>query len=298
MQVSIIIVNYNTLKLTKNTIESILEKTSKIEYEIILIDNNSSDGSRDFFSREYYSKKIKFIQSEANLGFGKANNLGIDLAKGKYIFLLNSDTLLINNSIKILYDFMEENKDTGICGGNLYDENQIPAHSYNIIPEWWFDIYEVYKKIYLKAFNKRLDYNYTNKPQKVGYITGADMFIRKSVLDEVGSFDPDFFMYFEETELSSRIRKAGYSIYSVPEAKIVHLEGKSFTFKETRFRMMTESKYRYFEKVYGKKNVYLSYILSQIKYLLFPTKESIKKLKINRSEFIKFEKNIQGIDNY
>lgn len=290
MQVSIIIVNYNTLELTKNTIESVLEKTQKITYEIILVDNNSSDGSRKFFSSEYYSKEIKFIQSEVNLGFGKANNLGINLAKGKYIFLLNSDTLLINNSIKILYDFMEENKDVGICGGNLYDENQKPAHSYNVIPKWWFDIYEVYKKIYLKIFKKRLDYNYTNKPRKVGYITGADMFIRKSVLDEVGSFDPDFFMYFEETELSSRIRKAGYFIYSVSEAKIVHLEGKSFTFKETRFKMMTESKYKYFKKVYGQKELYLNYIISQVKYLLYPTNESIIKFKINRNEFIKFEK--------
>ncbi|MGL5902335.1 MAG: glycosyltransferase, partial [Cetobacterium sp.] len=156
MQVSIIIVNYNTLELSKNSIESIFEKIQNIEYEIILVDNDSQDGSKEYFSKEYYKSRIKLIQSEKNLGFGKANNLGINIAKGKYVFLLNSDTLLINNVIKILFDFMEKNKSVGLAGANLYNENKEPAHSYNVLPKFWFDFYEVYKGIYLKIFNKRL----------------------------------------------------------------------------------------------------------------------------------------------
>lgn len=288
MEVSIIIVNYNTLELTKNTIKSIIEKTKDISYEIILVDNNSNDSSKDFFSSKSYESKINFIKSNKNLGFGKANNLGINIAKGKYIFLLNSDTLLINNAIKILFDFMEINSKVGVCGGNLYDENRNPAHSYNIQPRIFFDFYEIYKKIYFKIFKKRLDFNYTSKPLEVGYITGADMFIRKNILEKVGYFDPEFFMYFEETELSFRIKKAGYKIYSVPEAKIIHLEGKSFNFKETRFRMMVESKYKYLKKIYGKNPAFYSYLFSQIKYIaIFFIKENRQKFLINRQEYFK-----------
>lgn len=287
MQVSIIIVNYNTLELTKNTIQSVIDKTKEIECEIILIDNDSKDGSKDFFSTDYYKKTIKFIKSNENLGFGKANNIGINIAQGKYVFLLNSDTLLINNSIKILYDFMERENNAGVCGANLYDEKQNPAHSYNTLPNFWFDIYEVLKKIYLKLTGKRLDFNYYGQPKEVGYITGADMFIRKSVLDKVGNFDPDFFMYFEETELTFRIKKAGYKVFSVPEAKIIHLEGKSFNFKETRFTMMCESKYKYLYKVYGKKQMLYNYIISQIKYIFLFNKEARKKSIINKCEYKK-----------
>ena len=129
VDVSVIVVNYNTLELTKNTINSVIEKTRDLNYEIILVDNASTDGSVEFFEREYTDKVI-FIKNSENLGFGRANNKGIEISKGKYVFLLNSDTLLINNAIKILFDFMEKNKDCGICGGNLYDLEMNPMHSY------------------------------------------------------------------------------------------------------------------------------------------------------------------------
>lgn len=289
MQISVIIVNYNTLELTKNTIQSIIDKTKEVKYEIILVDNDSNDGSKDYFSKDYYKTQIKFIKNDENLGFGKANNIGINLAKGKYIFLLNSDTLLINNSLKILFDFMEKNNDVGICGANLYDEEKFPTHSYGRLPNAFMDINDFCLKIYYKIFKKRLDFNYKNEVKQVGYITGADMFIRKSALDSVGTFDSDFFMYFEETELTSRIKKQGYKIFSVPEAKIIHLEGKSFKFKETRFSMMCESKYKYLYKVYGKKQVLYNYIISQIKYTFLFNEESRVKKIINKQEYKKIK---------
>ena len=129
MDVSIIIVNYNTLELTKNTIDSVNEKTKDLNYEIILVDNASTDGSVEFFEKEY-KNKIIFIKNDENLGFGRANNRGIKIAKGKYVFLLNSDTLLINNAIKILFDFMEKNNNCGVCGGNLYTLTLQPTNSF------------------------------------------------------------------------------------------------------------------------------------------------------------------------
>ncbi|UVV84289.1 glycosyltransferase [Bacteroides thetaiotaomicron] len=106
MDVSVIIVNYNTKALTKSCIESIFSETCGIEFEVILVDNASSDGSKELFQID---ERIIFIESNVNLGFGKANNLGYKYATGKYIFLLNSDTLLKNNAIKLFFDFAEKN---------------------------------------------------------------------------------------------------------------------------------------------------------------------------------------------
>lgn len=290
MDVSVIIINYNTLELTENTINSVLEKTQCIEYEIILVDNMSTDGSIEYFE-EKYKEKITFLKNKENLGFGRANNKGIEIAKGKYIFLLNSDTLLINNAIKILFEYMERNLNVGVCGGNLYDIELSPVHSFKkelitLINE--FDFFK--NKIARVVLKKRLDFNYKDIPLEVGYITGADMFIRKKVLEQSGSFDDDFFMYFEETELTYRIKKLGYKVMSVPEAKIIHLEGKSSIFKEKKIKMSFESKYKYFYKTQGEKEIRLAYLISQIKYLIIPTKVNIRKFQINKEEYKKFKK--------
>lgn len=290
MDVSVIIINYNTLELTENTITSVIEKTQGIKYEIILVDNASTDGSKKYFE-EKYRNKIIFLKNKENLGFGRANNKGIEIAKGKYVFLLNSDTLLINNAIKILFDYMELNLEVGVCGANLYDIELNPAHSFKkelitLINE--FDFFK--NKIARIVLKKRLDFNYKDIPLEVGYITGADMFIRKKVLEESGSFDDDFFMYFEETELTYRIKKLGYIVVSVPEAKIIHLEGKSSIFKEKKIKMSFESKYKYFYKTQGEKEIRLAYLISQIKYLSIPTKMNIRKFQINKEEYKKFQK--------
>lgn len=294
MDVSVIIVNYNTLELTKNTIESVFKKTEGLNYEVILVDNASTDGSVEYFENNY-KEKIIFIQNRENLGFGKANNKGIEIAKGKYIFLLNSDTLLINNAIKILFDFMEQNIESGVCGGNLYDRDNKPVHSFKKELVNIYSDFDFIKNFILKfIYKKRMDFNYTNKNIEVGYITGADMFIRKKMLEKVGIFDSDFFMYFEETELTARIKSSGKKIISVPQAKIIHLEGKSTQFKERKFRMFTESKYKYFYKVFSLREVKLAYYISQLKYLI-PLNDGWMKLKINKEEYQKFLQNYKNL---
>lgn len=287
IDVSIIIVNYNTKKLAEDAIDSVFRKTEGVLYEVILVDNASSDGSRDCFAGEKYRDRIVFLASDNNLGFGKANNLGISVARGKYVFFLNPDTSLVNNAVKILYDFMEKECLAGICGANLYDENMQPTHSFNrSIPGKFYDIEEFFKNLG-KKIRIRTDFNFSGRPLPVGYITGADMFVRKSLLDELGGFDPDFFIYYEEAELTYRISRAGYKAFSVPDARIIHLEGKSFVFKETRFRLQCESKYKFFKKLYGNRYALLAYWFSQCKYLLIPCRENMKKFKINREEYKK-----------
>lgn len=249
MDVSIIIVNYNTIQLLIDVLDSIFVTCKDVLFEIIVVDNHSIDNSEEICYKRY-GEKIIFLPLDENVGFGRANNIGIKEAQGRNVFLLNPDTILLNNAIKILSDFLDSHDEVAVCGGNLYNVDKEPTHSFlRYLPSVFGELdqltgYKLSKWCYGKSF----EFNHDNRPLHVGYITGADMMIKKIVLDEVGCFDPDFFMYFEETELTYRIRKAGYKIMSVPEACIVHLEGKSHSLKENRERMFLTSRRLYYKK--------------------------------------------------
>lgn len=246
--VSIIIVNYNTQKMTAECIESVKSLTNGISYEIILVDNNSQDGSREFF--ESY-EGIRYIYNNSNEGFGRANNLGLAIAEGRNILFLNSDTILINNAVKILSDYIDRNIDVGACGGNLYYEDMKPNVSYflsfpNLLSE--LDVLFLYKPSSWLGIHHET-FNSGTTPKEVAYISGADLMVKKDILDTCGSFDPDFFMYFEETELCHRIKKVGYKIMSIPDAKIIHLTGRSYKVKRrTPSPMFLSSKFIYIKK--------------------------------------------------
>lgn len=294
IDVSVIIVNYNTLELTRNTIDSVIMKTFNLNYEIILIDNNSEDGSKEFFE-ENYKDKIIFIKNTQNIGFGRANNKASKIAKGKYLFFLNSDTLLINNAIKILFDFIEKNENVAVCGGNLYDQNMQPALSYKEEMLGYNSelLSKIKEKIFFRINKKALKiFNYTSNPKRVSIVLGADFMIRTKVFRELNGFDESFFMYHEESELCFRVLKGNYLIYNVPESKIIHLEGKSTKFKIEKFKMERQGKYLFFYKTKGKKSIKKAYILSQISYLLTL---KIKKIKINREIYFKMKKEIEII---
>lgn len=233
IDVSIIIVNYNTCELTKQSIDSVFEKTSGISFEVIVVDNDSKDDSIMVLSKD---SRVNFIESGANLGFGRANNLGIKHSRGKYVFFLNSDTILLNNAIKMLFDFMEAHKKlkVGALGTILLDANHNRTHSYGNLQSCW-DILKIeWGDHLLKRFGKRMaryDEGVVDPDApyfQVGYVTGADLFCSRETIDLAGDFDPDFFMYWEESEMQHRwSKKLGASSYIIRGPRIVHLEGKS-----------------------------------------------------------------------
>lgn len=239
MDVSIVIVNYNTSTLVENCVNSVLENTKDLKYEIIIVDNNSPDGTFPLLKEKLKDKAI-FVQNNENIGFGLANNEGFKIAKGKYLFCLNPDTLLVNNSVKILFDFMENNPDCGAAGGNLYDKNMNFVHSFGygddikslLLRKTFFKYLCFFEYLKIKRYESNIDRSLT---QEVNHITGADLMLRKSVIDKVGGFSEKFFMYFEETELEVRIKRAGYKVFFVPDSKIIHLEGKSVNKNKTKF---------------------------------------------------------------
>jgi len=253
MDVSVIIINYNTISFIVNAIDSIFEKVEGVEYEIIVVDNNSSDNSKVVLAEKYGDKIIYFGLSE-NIGFGRANNEAAKIAKGRNLFFLNPDTVLLNNAVKILSNFLDDNPDVGCCGGNLYDADEKPAHSFSRFssPSIFSEINQLFLKLPEKIlYGKNIFFNNTNKPLQVAYITGADLMIRKELFASFHGFDPDFFMYHEETELEYRIKKAGYKIISVPHTQIIHLEGKSFQDNLCRVKNMIISRKIFLQKTQG-----------------------------------------------
>lgn len=270
VDVSIIIVNYFSADMVIDCINSIFEKTTGIIYEIIVVDNASTDGSVEKL-QNIFGSRIKVIASDQNLGFGRANNLGCQKAQGKYVFLLNPDTVLVNDAIRILYNQLEANPTYGIVGGNLFTADMEPSPSFCMV----FDDLEKEKasaslvNIFsnmlsskLKINNKDLlamEFNFTNNPIKVAYIFGADMMLPRKLYNEVNGFDPDFFMYGEEEELTWRITNKGYQVICIPDAKIIHLDGattkKQNMFSPRQFRMRLNGTIMYYYKRYGKKGV-------------------------------------------
>lgn len=257
--VSIIIVNYNTFQYVLDCIESIKSKTKGLDYEIIVVDNFSPN--REIENLNLIEPEVKLILNDENSGFGSACNLGVKNAIGNKLFFLNSDTLLQNNAIKILSDYLDNNSDAAVCGGNLYVLDLKPATSFSRLkPGIIADLdYFFFNGITNFFFNRNIYFNHSNQILEIkGTISGANYMIKKSNFDFVGGFDEDFFMYYEETELSYRVINSGYKIINNPSAKIIHFEGGSEEIKERSLNWSFESKKKYFLKTSNLTNYYIS----------------------------------------
>lgn len=272
MDVSIIIVNYKTSKLINDCIRSIFEKTQGITYEIIIVDNATEELADVIDSAE--DARLRLIQLPENVGFGRANNAGAQIASGRNLFFLNPDTLLLNNAIKILSDYLDTHPECGACGGNLYDVNLHPALSYRcLLPGIKWELNELLNRIPEKIqYGKNRTYNHKSYPIKVAYITGADLMIPKYVYDQITGFAPDFFMYYEETDLCSRIQNLKLCLYSVPNAHIQHLEGQSFTdnINTIKIQYLESGRLKYYARNYTKiynwfaNLIYKAFLISRI----------------------------------
>ncbi|MBF0121029.1 MAG: glycosyltransferase family 2 protein [Desulfobacterales bacterium] len=246
MDISFIIVNWNTKELLLNCIDSIFKTVKGIKFEIWLVDNASQDGSVEAVKTKY--NNINIIVNHQNLGFAAANNIAFKQMSGRYALLLNTDTVLTDSAISELYNFMENNEKTGIACGQLLNLDGSKQNSIANFPSLLSLLSnETLLRILMpsKFPSKRKEYML---PIEIDSGIGACLIIRKKALDDIGLFDEQYFFFMEETDLAYRMKKAGWNIYFIPSAKIFHLQGKSAGKGVNSRIMFYNSRYLYFKK--------------------------------------------------
>jgi len=231
LQLSVIIVNYNVKYFLEQCLYSVQKACLGIEAEIIVTDNSSTDGSREYLEQNFPA--VNFIWNSENAGFAKANNLALEKAKGGFILFLNPDTLLSEDSIEKCLQFFAANKIAGAIGIHMIDgSGNFLKESKRAFPSPLTSLFKLSGLARLfprSATFARYHLGHLSEKEnhEVDVLAGAFMIMPKKVLDEIGNFDERFFMYGEDVDLSYRIQKAGYKNFYLAESTIIHFKGES-----------------------------------------------------------------------
>ena len=231
MKLSIIIVNYNVQYFLENCLNSVFNASAGIDMEVIVVDNNSVDGSLKMLAEKF--PQVKLIANKDNKGFSKANNQAISVATGDLVLLLNPDTVVEENTFKLCSDHFEKHSDTGGLGVRMLDgKGNFLPESKRGLPTPKVAFYKIFGLSTLFPKSKRfgqyhLGHLSKDKNHEIEILSGAFMMIRKAVLDQIGLLDESFFMYGEDIDLSYRITQAGYKNYYLADTSIIHYKGES-----------------------------------------------------------------------
>jgi GT2 family glycosyltransferase len=260
MNVSVVIVSYNTCRILDECIASIRQETA-CAHEIIVVDNASRDNSCLLIRDKY--PEVTLIENSENVGFAKANNQGFAIAKGKYFFMLNSDTVILDGAIDKLFGFMETNPDVGICGPRNIGRDGKLQNNCDHFPSFWntFCYYSGLSGVFQKSslFNRCwMRYWDYGELRDVDRMSGCSLLISSGLYRELSGLDENFFMYFEETDFCFRTQQKGQRITYLPDATIIHYGGESskgntadVVKSGTVWSYFYVSQYYYFRKNYG-----------------------------------------------
>ena len=246
MDISFIIVNWNTKDLLIECLASIYQTVNEIAFEIWVVDNGSSDGSVGAIKEKYPG--IRIIENRTNLGFAAANNLALERMGGHYALLLNTDTVLTEGAVGELHNFMQGNPEAAIACGQLLNPDGSKQNSIANFPSLLSLVSnETLLRLLLpRRFpSKRRVYK---TPIEIDSCIGACMLIRKKAIDQTGFLDDRYFFFLEETDWAYRMKKAGWKIYFVPAARIFHAQGKSVGIRADARIMFYRSRYAFFKK--------------------------------------------------
>jgi len=246
LDISIIVVSFNTKGLLLDCLASVFETVQGISFEVWVVDNNSTDGTEEAIRERYPT--IKIIKNTENLGFAAANNQAFRQMNGDYALLLNTDAVLANGAVKELFDFMKANPDAGMACGQLLN---LDGSSQNSIANFPTTLTLLSNETLLRILfpkkypSKRREYV---SPLKIDSCIGACLMARKKAMDDIGFFDERYFFFFEETDWAYRMKRGGWAIYLVPTAKIFHAQGKTVGSNLHARIMFYRSRYLFFKK--------------------------------------------------
>ncbi len=263
MKLSIVIVNWKTKELTAAAIASVFEQTKALLFEVILIDNNSADGSVEALRSQF--PQIIIVENATNLGFGKANNQGMRLAKGQYIMLLNSDTVVLDRALEKMVAYLEEHSDVMMIGPKVLNADHTFQHACRrMLPTPLSSFYHLFGlvKIFRKSARVNAYKGYNREPnvtEPVEALSGAAMMFRREVFEATGGFDERFFMYGEDLDFSKQVFDRGWKTMFVHTAEIIHYGGASSKKRRTKSIVnFYDAMWLYYDKHWGTKhNVFL-----------------------------------------
>lgn len=254
IRVSIIIVNYKVKRELLNCVSSIVESKPKVKFEIIVVDNGSSNNLSENLNR---FSQVKCTVSAGNIGFGAGNNLGVKKALGDYLFFLNPDTLVDKGAIDCLFNFIKDKPNTGMVAPLLYDPEG------EVYPLQGSDAYTFVNAIIVLSFiNKLFPNNSVSRKffhkewdkkdvEEFDVVPGTAFMIKKDLFEKIGKFDENFFLYFEEYDLAKRVKELGYKNYIAPKAKVKHIWEASTRKRNDINKIFSRSRYYFFKKNYG-----------------------------------------------
>lgn len=230
--------------------KTLFQSNRHVTQNVIIVDNGSQDGKLSEHKKEF--PFINLIQNEMNVGFAKAVNQGLKMATSRYVLLLNPDTAIKHNAIGKLISFMERNYEVGIAGAQLLNEDGSKQNSIANFPSLATELLSksLLRRLFPKKFpGKEREYS---EPIEVDSVIGACMMVRREAIEQIGLLDEDYFLFFEETDLCYRIKKAGWKVYHVPQAEVIHFQGKSVEKGKERAKVeYYRSRYIFFKKNRG-----------------------------------------------
>jgi len=253
LNVSVIIVNYNTTDHLQKCLKAIFNFTTLINFEVIVVDNNSPDRCIENLPNEF--PKVRFFFRDVNDGFGAACNFGVKNAKGKYFLFANPDIIIEQNSLKEIFNYMENNSNVALSSGILFGDNGENVHTFNYFPDLGWEFMEASGKGTGKRIKQLLSnekvVSKSSVALEVDWTMGAFMFVRAEVFKRINGFDEIFFLYYEDVDLQKRIINLGYKIVVLPSVRIFHFERgsvRSFEGENIYFFHMHRSRIIYFYK--------------------------------------------------
>lgn len=298
-KISIIVVNWNTKDLLRDCLNSVIAQT-KTDYELFVVDNDSPDKSADMVKAEF--PKVKLIANKENRGFAAANNQAIEIASGEYIFLLNPDTIILENAIDKMVDYMDRNPQIGASSCKLLNGDGSLQKSVGNFYSFWATILEnrIIPKLLpnSKFLSKRLVAFWDHETEReIDWARGAVLLVRNSIVKEIGALDEQYYIYGEEIDWCWRIKKAGYNIMYLPQAEIIHFgKASSEQRKIAMFIQNYKSFYIFLKKNYPFYSYYIYRSRTMVYIYLWLLKFKVSKI-LNRNDSAK-ESALQGMEVY
>lgn len=271
MDVSVIIVNWNTRELLEQCLRSIYAETWLVNFEIIVVDNGSTDGSGEMVRRGF--PQVRLLANRDNRGFSAANNQGMSIAAGRYFLLLNSDTVVLDHAIEKTVALADRHPDTAVVGCRVLNPDrslQISCFRFPSLLNWFLHSTYLYKLFPRSRFfgREQMTWWARDDEREVDVVTGCYMLVRRVAVDQIGPMDEQFFMYAEETDWCYRFKAAGWSNRFTPEAEIVHIGGGSAPkLGSNRARTTNRSFVRYMFKHWSRPRAMLGVALIALFYL-------------------------------